>query len=316
MHETNKIVGDALIPSYTKQQVLEATLKYFKEDSLATNVWIDKYCLKDLQGNYLELTPNDMHKRLAREFARIELKYPNPLSYEDIYNLLKNFNFILPGGSILYGCENSYSISSLGNCFVIGNNSDSYGGICTTDQELCQLFKRRSGVGHDISHLRPDKTPTSNAAGYGTGPVSFMSRFSHTARETAQSGRRGAQMITIDINHPDIQQFIICKDDLSQITGANISVKITDEFMKAVENDKEFDLEFTKDLGYGAIYSKPNPIFGQTIEWWTEEKTDHLVKSNYKIRYSKITVKAKPLWDKLIHQAWKSAEPKLWDLVA
>lgn len=175
---------------FTKQEVYNETLKYFKGDEMLTSVWIDKYVLKN-NDKYLEKTPDDMHKRLAKEFARIELKYPNPLSYEEIYNLLKDFQYIIPGGSILYGIGNDYSISSIGNCFVIGNNADSYGGICTTDQELTQLFKRRSGVGHDISHLRPDKTPTSNAAGYGTGPISFMHRFSHTARETAQSGRRG-----------------------------------------------------------------------------------------------------------------------------
>jgi ribonucleoside-diphosphate reductase alpha chain len=268
---------------FTKQQVYTTTLEYFKGDDLATNVWIDKYCLRNKEGKYLELTPDDMHKRLARELARIEQKYPNPLSYDEIYNfLLRDFKYIIPGGSILYGIGNTYSVSSLGNCFVIGNNSDSYGGICTTDQELCQLFKRRSGVGHDISHLRPDKTPTTNAAGYGTGPVSFMERYSHTARETAQSGRRGAQMITIDINHPDIEQFITCKDDLSKITGANISVKITDEFMKAVEENTTFILKF------------PESGNQTQLEVW-----------------------AKPLWDKLIHQAWKSAEPGVlfWDKI-
>ena len=176
---------------YDKQTVYKETLNYFEKDDLTTNVWLDKYCLKNKEGQYLELTPDDTYKRLAKEFARIELKYPKPLNYDEIYNLLKYSRYIIPGGSILYGLGNSYSISSLGNCFVIGNTCDSYGGICNTDQELCQLFKRRSGVGHDVSHLRPDGTYTSNAAGYGTGPVSFMHRFSHTARETAQSGRRG-----------------------------------------------------------------------------------------------------------------------------
>ena len=589
------------IPTYSYNNVYEATLKYFNNEDLATNVWIDKYCLKNNNNQYLELTPEDMHKRLAKEFARIEQKYPNPLSYEEIYSLLTSFRYIIPGGSILYGTGNNYSISSLGNCFsgntniitsngiqpiskldnkhplllskngqwiestvksfgiqnivelnihrkgenktirttrdhiwfakknkhssyemyptinlepgyklqynftknyksyipspfgvahgfytgdgskygndritkriklckfdsellpyftpypytivsdginingipnsfknmpslqenvgylygwlagyfaadgcidergsmvissvnldnlkyvkdvcavlglgtykissqerisnltntesiiynirlmssmfteqffikekhrtrfnqdskvykwtvdsivetkevetvycaivpgtntftledniythncfVIGNNSDSYGGICTTDQELTQLFKRRCGVGHDISHLRPDKTPTTNAAGYGTGPVSFMHRFSATARETAQSGRRGAQMITMNINHPDIEQFITSKDDLSKITGANISVKITDEFMKAVESKRD-------------DYLKPISLFNYRLFFKKEEKRN-------------LMINAKQLWDKLIHQVAKTAEPGIlfWDKI-
>lgn len=265
---------------FTKQEVYEETLKYFNGDSMLTSVWVDKYALKD-NDKYLEKTPQDMHVRLAKEFARIEQKYPNPLSYEEIYSLLEDFKYIIPGGSILYGLGNNYSISSLGSCFVIGNTYDSYGGICQTDQELTQLFKRRCGVGHDISHLRPNKSPTTNAAGYGTGPVSFMPRFSHTARETAQSGRRGAQMITININHPDIEQFIVSKDDLTSITGANISIKITDDFMKAVEKDEEFELAFYPE-------SKK----------WTGGFKQNIVK-----------VKAKKLWNLIIHQATTKAEP-------
>jgi ribonucleoside-diphosphate reductase alpha chain len=299
---SNNIGDSKESPFYTYEQVYKATLEYFKNDDLPTNIWIDKYCLKNKIGQYLELTPDDMHKRLAHEFAKIELKYPNPLSYENIYELLKDFTWIIPGGSILYGCGNGFSISSLGNCFVIGNTSDSYGGICQTDQELCQLFKRRSGVGHDISHLRPDKILTTNAAGYGTGPVSFMERYSHTARETAQSGRRGAQMITIDINHPDSEQFIVCKDDLTKITGANISVKITDEFMKAVENDEDYILRFPTNE-----YIDPNSDF-------TICKYNQNIKMNFG---SIVRIRAKELWNKLIHQAHKSAEPGIlyWDTI-
>jgi ribonucleoside-diphosphate reductase alpha chain len=250
---------------YKANEVEEAALEYFKGDSLAANVWIDKYALKK-DGEYLELTPDDMYKRLAKEFARIEEKYPNSISYEEIYNLLKE-QIILPGGSLLYGIGNNYSISSLGNCFVIGNESDSYGGICTTDQEQAQLMKRRAGVGHDISHLRPTNSKVTNAAGASTGASSFMHRFSNTTREVAQNGRRGALMLTMDINHPDIEDFITAKDDLTKVTGANISVKVNDMFMKS--------------LSY--FESKEN----------------------------------KKIWDKLVHQAWKSAEPGVlfWDTV-
>lgn len=244
---------------YSREIVERDTLNYFKGDSLATNVWIDKYCLKDKDGNLLENTPDDMHRRMAREFARIELKYKNPVSEEEIYSLLKDFKYITPGGSILYGLGNSHSISSLGNCFVIGNSADSYGGILTTDQEQVQLMKRRAGVGHDISHLRSKHTPVSNSAGSSTGAVSFMPRFSNSTREVAQDGRRGALMLSIDVDHPDAGEFIESKNDSTKITGANISVKINDKFMQAVDND--------------------------------------LGDRNMKI------------WRKIVHQAWKTAEP-------
>jgi ribonucleoside-diphosphate reductase alpha chain len=210
-----------------------------------------------------------MHKRLAKEFARIEQKYKNPLSYEEIYNMLVNFNYIIPGGSILYGVGNNYSISSLGNCFVVGNAADSYGGICNTDEEQVQLMKRRAGVGHDISHLRPANSNVSNAANTSTGAVSFMERFSNSTREVAQGGRRGALMLSMDINHPDSEAFIKAKNDLSKITGANISVKIDDTFMSIV-GDKRGEFIAINDT-----------------------------------------------WDKLIHQAWKSAEPGVlfWDKI-
>ena len=244
---------------YSREIVERDTLNYFNGDSLATNVWIDKYCLKDKDGNLLENTPDDMHKRMAREFARIEQKYPNPISQDEIYNLMKDFKYISPGGSILYGLGNNHSISSLGNCFVIGNSADSYGGIMQIDQEQVQLMKRRAGVGHDISHLRSKHTPVSNSAGSSTGAVSFMPRFSNSTREVAQDGRRGALMLSININHPDAGEFIESKNDSTKITGANISVKINDKFMHAVDYD--------------------------------------LGDNNMK------------LWRKIIHQAWKSAEP-------
>ena len=174
---------------YKIEQVKEETLKYFGGDELASNVWIDKYCLKNTQGEILELTPDDMHKRLAKEFSRIEANYKNPLSYEEIYEKLAGW-FIIPGGSILFGLGNDYSISSLGNCFVIGNTADSYGGICQTDQEQVQLMKRRAGVGHDISHLRAKGTPTTNSAKTSSGIVPFMERYSNSTREVAQDGRR------------------------------------------------------------------------------------------------------------------------------
>jgi ribonucleoside-diphosphate reductase alpha chain len=273
---------------FTREEVYEQTLKYFDDDKLLTDIWGDKYCLKDLQGNYLELTPDDMHRRLTKEFVRIEQKYKNSLNEQEIYDLLVNFGYIIPGGSILYGAGNNYSFSSLGNCFVIGNNSDSYGGICQTDQEQTQLMKRRAGVGHDISHLRPFLAPVTNAAGTSSGIVPFMERYSNTTREVAQDNRRGALMLTLDINHPQIYDFIEAKTDLTKITGANISVKITDEFMKAVENDEDYILYFDRNGNF------------------KERDINHKLEL-YKDTYFKI--KAKPLWNKLIHQAWKTAEP-------
>lgn len=244
---------------YTKEEVYTQTLEYFEGDVFRTQIWMDKYCLKDNQGNFLELDPDDMHWRLAKEFARIEQKYPNPLSHEEIFELLANFRFILPGGSILYGAGNLYSISSLANCFVIGSNYDSYGSIFQTDQEQVQLMKRRGGVGHDLSHLRPKGSIITNAAGTSTGIVPFMNRYSNSTREVAQDGRRGALMLTLDVTHPDIESFIMAKDDLTKITGANISVKVTDEFM-----------------------NKVTPFSSNTETF---------------------------IWNKLIHQAWKNAEP-------
>jgi ribonucleoside-diphosphate reductase alpha chain len=246
---------------FTKEQVLIATLEYFGGDEMRTNIWMDKYALKD-KDVFLEQSPDDMHKRLAKEFARIEQKYPNPLSYEEIFNLLHNFSFILPGGSILYGVGNSHAISSLGNCFVIGNDFDSYGGIFRTDEEQAQLMKRRAGVGHDMSHLRPALTPVTNAAGTSTGAVSFLERYSNTTREVGQNNRRGALMLIMNINHKDILEFITAKDDLTKITGANISVKISDEFMKTAKNN-----EIWKTLVHQAWKSaEPGVLFWDKIK--------------------------------------------------
>lgn len=271
---------------YTTENVERSTMEYFSGDKLATKVWIEKYALRDPNGNLLELTPKDMHKRLAKEFARIENKYPNPLSEERIMELLENFRYFIPGGSIMFGLGNNYSFSSLGNCFVIGNDADSYGSIFLTDQEQVQLMKRRGGVGHDISHLRPKNSLVSNSARSSTGAVSFMPRFSNSTREVAQDGRRGALMLSIMINHPDVVEFITSKDDLTKITGANISIKITDEFMYCVENNLPYSLIFPTE-----------PIADEALV--------------------EVVVDAKTLWQKIIHQAWKSAEPGVlfWDAI-
>lgn len=281
---------------FKKQEVYESTLKYFHGDTLATNVWMDKYCLKN-NGEYMEKSPLDMHRRIAKEFARIEQKYPNPLNEDEIYNLLATLT-IIPGGSLLYGIGNKYSISSLGNCFVIGNEADSYGGICTTDQEQAQLMKRRAGVGHDISHLRPADTQVTNAAGTSTGAVSFMHRFSNTTREVAQNGRRGALMLSMDINHPDVENFITAKDDLTKVTGANISVKITDDFMKCVENDELFPLRFPTTLKEGQ-FTKDIP----TRKLW-----NLIIKQAHS--------KAEPgvlFWDKIKSESIPSCYGKEWE---
>ena len=257
---------------YTLEEVKKKTLEYYGGE-LPTNVWIDKYCLKDGSGNLLELSPSNMNTRLAENFSRIENNYPNPIEYEEIYNLLEE-QYILPGGSLLYGIGNNHSISSLGNCFVVGNDADSYGGICNTDQEQIQLMKRRAGVGHDISHLRPKGTPTTNSAKTSSGIVPFMERYSNSTREVAQDGRRGALMLSIDINHPQSEDFITAKDDLTKITGANISVKVDDNFMSIIKDEAYWDLK----------QAKTNPF---------------------------------ELWNKLVHQAWKSAEPGVlfWDKI-
>ncbi len=272
--------------SYKHEEVLEAATVYFKGDKLAASVWMNKYALKDSDGNIYELTPDDMHQRLASEVARIEKKYPNPLNEAEIFELFRNFRYIVPQGSPMAGIGNNFQISSLSNCFVIGSdgNQDSYGGIMKVDQEQVQLMKRRGGVGHDLSHIRPSGSPVKNSALTSTGIVPFMERFSNSTREVAQDGRRGALMLSISIKHPDSENFVDAKMEQGKVTGANVSVKIDDDFMRAVKSKGN--------------YTQQYPI----------EST----------RPSKVQeISARGLWDKIIHNAWKSAEPGIlfWDTI-
>jgi len=270
--------------SYSKQEVEKSTLQYFKNDELATDVWIRKYCLKD-ENNYYELNPDDMHRRLAKELARIEAKYKNPIPEDQIYETLKNFKRIVPQGSPMSGIGNDFQVVSLSNCFVIGNKdeSDSYGGILKIDQEQIQLMKRRGGVGHDLSHIRPSGSPVKNSAITSTGIVPFMERYSNSTKEVAQDGRRGALMLSVNVKHPDSEKFIDAKMEQGKVTGANVSVKLTNEFMKAAISGTPFTQAF--------------PITG----------TPKLTKE----------IDAQKLWKKIIHNAWKSAEPGIlfWDKV-
>jgi ribonucleoside-diphosphate reductase alpha chain len=271
---------------YSHEEAVEASIQYFKGDELAARVWANKYALKDSFGNLYEKSPDDMHHRLAREIHRIELKYKNPLSEELIYNVLKDFRYIVPQGGPMTGIGNDYQIASLSNCFVIGNDgsSDSYGGIMKIDQEQVQLMKRRGGVGHDLSHIRPKGTPVLNSALTSTGVVPFMERYSNSTREVAQDGRRGALMLSISIKHPDSGKFIDAKMESGKVTGANVSVKLTDDFMKAVETKSLFRQQYP--------INSDNPKFAKDID-------------------------AGQLWNKIIHNAWKSAEPGVlfWDTI-
>jgi len=270
--------------TYTFDQAYKASLDYFKGDELAARVWVTKYALKDSQGNIYELTPDDMHRRIARELARIEAKYPNPMTEDEIYEYLRDFRYIVPQGSPMAGIGNNFQIASLSNCFVIGNSADSYGGIMKTDQEQVQLMKRRGGVGHDLSHIRPAGSPVLNSALTSTGVVPFMERFSNSTREVAQDGRRGALMLTISIKHPDAEKFIDAKLEQGKVTGANVSVRIDDEFMRAVVEGKPYVQQYPVD--------SPNPVIRKAID-------------------------ARALWNKIIHNAWKSAEPGVlfWDTI-
>jgi len=273
------------VKSYTFDEAYEASVKYFKGDEMAAKVWVSKYALKDSFGTIFELTPNDMHRRLAKEIARIEKNYPNPMTEEEIFDLLKDFRYIVPQGGPMTGIGNKYQIASLSNCFVIGNNNaDSYGGIMKVDEEQVQLMKRRGGVGHDLSHIRPKGSPVLNSALTSTGVVPFMERYSNSTREVAQDGRRGALMLTISIKHPDSEEFIDAKMEAGKITGANVSVKIDDEFMRAVVEGRPYIQQYPID--------SPNPKFHKEIN-------------------------ARELWKKIIHNAWKSAEPGVlfWDTV-
>lgn len=273
-------------PVYSYDEAYEASVKYFKGDELAARVWASKYALKDSFGNLFEKTPDDMHRRLAREFARIEAKYPNPMSEDEIFGLMKDFRYIVPQGSPMAGIGNDHQVGSLSNCFVIGLDGcpDSYGGIIKIDEEQVQLMKRRGGVGHDLSHIRPKGSPVKNSALTSTGLVPFMERYSNSTREVAQDGRRGALMLSVSIKHPDAESFIDAKMTEGKVTGANVSVRIDDDFMRSAVA--------------GETYTQTYPIHSD----------DPL--------YSK-EIKARDLWNKIVHNAWKSAEPGVlfWDTI-
>ncbi len=267
---------------YTYEEVRKSTLEYFDGDELATNVWITKYALRDLKDNYYELSPDQMHSRLAKQFSKIEKKYPNPMSKDEIYDLLKGFKYIVPQGSPMSGIGNPYQVQSLSNCFVIDSPQDSYGGILFTDQQQEQVMKRRGGVGFDMSNIRPRGITCANAARTTDGIELFMERFSNSCREVAQGGRRGALMLSISVHHPQVADFIKIKRDLQKVTGANISVRISDEFMKAVKADKDYQQK------------------------WPVDSEDPTI-SNW--------VPAREIWDVIIESAHASAEPGIlfWD---
>ena len=272
--------------TYSLDEAYKASLKYFEGDELAARVWVNKYALKDSQGKIYERTPDDMHRRLASEITRIENKYTNPLSFDELFELMRGFKYIVPQGSPMTGIGNNYQIASLSNCFVIGHEgkADSYGGIMKIDQEQVQLMKRRGGVGHDLSHIRPSGSPVLNSALTSTGVVPFMERYSNSTREVAQDGRRGALMLSISVKHPDAEHFIDAKMISGKVTGANVSVKINDEFMKAVVEGKSYQQQYPID--------SENPTHTKEIV-------------------------ARDLWKKIVHNAWKSAEPGIlfWDTV-
>lgn len=272
--------------TYTQEEAFQSSLEYFKGDELAARVWVNKYALKDSYGNIYEQNPDDMHRRLAKEIARIEKTYPNPLSEDEIFEVLRDFRYIVPQGGPMTGIGNDYQIASLSNCFVIGHDgpSDSYGGVMKIDQEQVQLMKRRGGVGHDLSHIRPKGSPVKNSALTSTGIVPFMERYSNSTREVAQDGRRGALMLSVSINHPDSESFIDAKMTEGKVTGANVSVKIDDLFMQAVVE--------------GTEYVQKYPIYSGEPKY---EKS----------------INARQLWEKIVYNAWKSAEPGIlfWDTI-
>lgn len=272
--------------AYTYDDAYHASLEYFGGDELAARVWVSKYALKDSFGNIYERTPDDMHHRIASEIARIENKYPNPMGEEEIFGLMRDFRYIVPQGSPMSGIGNNYQVGSLSNCFVIGleGNPDSYGGVIKIDEEQVQLMKRRGGVGHDLTHIRPKGTPVKNSALTSTGLVPFMERYSNSTREVAQDGRRGALMLTVSIKHPDSEAFIDAKMTEGKVTGANVSVRIDDDFMQAAVD--------------GRPYMQTYPASGASH--LTEKEVD-----------------AAALWGKIVHNAWKSAEPGVlfWDTI-
>ena len=272
--------------TYSYDEAFSASLDYFNGDELAARVWVNKYAMKDSFGNIYESSPRDMHWRIANEIARIEKKYANPLSPEEIFSLLDHFRYIVPAGSPMTGIGNNFQVASLSNCFVIGleGDADSYGAILRIDEEQVQLMKRRGGVGHDLTHIRPKGSPVNNSALTSTGLVPFMERYSNSTREVAQDGRRGALMLSVGIKHPDSEAFIDAKMTEGKVTGANVSVKIDDEFMQAAIDDREYVQQFPVD--------SLNPEVKKTIS-------------------------AKTLWEKIVHNAWKSAEPGVlfWDTI-
>jgi len=272
--------------TYSQEEIKQASFEFFKGDDLAARVWSNKYALKDSYGNVYELTPDDMHHRLAREIARIERNYPNPLTEDELFELFRNFKYIVPQGSPMTGIGNEHQIASLSNCFVIGfdGDSDSYGAIIKIDEEQVQLMKRRGGVGHDLSHIRPKGSPVKNSALTSTGIVPFMERYSNSTREVAQDGRRGALMLSVSIKHPDSETFIDAKMESGKVTGANVSVKIDDDFMKAVMTNQPYKQQYPT--------SSDNP-------WFVKE------------------VDANTIWKKIVHNAWQSAEPGIlfWDTI-
>lgn len=272
--------------TYSYDEAFEASLKYFEGDELAARVWVNKYAVKDSFGNIYEKSPEDMHWRIANEVARVEKKYPNPLSAQDLFNVLDHFRYIVPQGSPMTGIGNNFQVASLSNCFVIGvdGEADSYGAIFKIDEEQVQLMKRRGGVGHDLSHIRPKGSPVKNSALTSTGLVPFMERYSNSTREVAQDGRRGALMLTVSIKHPDAEAFIDAKMEEGKVTGANVSVKIDDEFMRAATEGKDYVQQYP--------LNSENPTYKKVI-------------------------KASDLWKKIVHNAWKSAEPGVlfWDTI-
>lgn len=272
--------------TYSYDEAFEASLKYFEGDELAARVWVNKYAVKDSFGNIYEKSPEDMHWRIANEVARVEKKYPNPLSAQDLFNVLDHFRYIVPQGSPMTGIGNNFQVASLSNCFVIGvdGEADSYGAIFKIDEEQVQLMKRRGGVGHDLSHIRPKGSPVKNSALTSTGLVPFMERYSNSTREVAQDGRRGALMLTVSIKHPDSEAFIDAKMEEGKVTGANVSVKIDDEFMQAATEGKDYLQQYP--------LNSENPTYKKVI-------------------------KASDLWKKIVHNAWKSAEPGVlfWDTI-
>ena len=276
--------------TYTYEEAMEASLAYFGGDELAARVWVNKYAMKDSFGNIYEKSPEQMHWRIANEIARIEKKYKNPMSAQQVFDLLDHFRYIVPAGSPMTGIGNNFQIASLSNCFVIGldGNADSYGAVLRIDEEQVQLMKRRGGVGHDLSHIRPKGSPVNNSALTSTGLVPFMERYSNSTREVAQDGRRGALMLSVSIKHPDSEAFIDAKMTEGKVTGANVSVKIDDDFMRAATEDKP--------------YTQQWPIDGKPDEQGLLIKKD---------------ISAKELWEKIVHNAWKSAEPGVlfWDTI-